>query len=125
MTDLTNRTIKEVDELIQKYNQLLEVSGVKTLIDAQILVIIIDVAIKHIEEKYKNLSKDWKAWTVVVLKNLRKKINNDDDVKKIIDEFVGYYALEYQKYVDDLVWHNEIDRDWGFVHGYINKKIGR
>jgi hypothetical protein len=125
MTDLTNRTVEEVNGLIQKYNQLLEVSGVKTVIDAQILVIIIDIAVNHIEEKYKTLNKDWKAWTVVVLKNLQKKISNVDDVRKIIDEFVGYYALEYQKYVDDLVWHNEYDRDWGFVHRFIYKKIGR
>lgn len=122
MIDLTNKTVDEVNALILKYAQALEIIRPP---DQPYMAYIIHVACTYLEEKYKELNKDWKAWSVVVLKNLCRKINNDNDVKKIIDEFVGYYVLEYQKYIDDLIWHNEFERDWGFVHGFVHKKIGR
>ena len=122
MIDLTNKTVDEINALIQKYASALELLRPA---DQPYMAYIIHVACNYIELKYKDLNKDWKAWAVVVLKNLYKKINNDDDIRKFIDEFIGYYALEYQKYINDLVWHNEFDRDWGFVHGFMHKKIGR
>lgn len=125
MIDLINKSVAEVEILIQKYGSLLEVSGLKTVLDAQLLAIIIDIAVNHIQENHKDLNKDWKAWTVVALKNLQKRIKTDEDVKNNADEFINHYKNEYQKYVDDLVWYSEYDRDWGFVHRYLHKKIGR
>jgi len=122
MVDLTNKTIDEINALIQKYASALE------LLKPQYqpyMAYIIHAAYTHLETQYKDLNKDWKSWTIVVLKNLYHKINNDTDIQKTIDEFVVYYKSEYDKYIKDLIWHNEIDRDWGFVHAFINKKIGR
>jgi hypothetical protein len=122
MIDLTNKTIDEINGLIQKYAHALELVRQP---DQPYMAYIINVAYAHLQDKHKDLNKDWKAWTIVVLKNLCRKINNDSDIQKIVDEFVEYQKIEYKKYVENLIWHNEIERDWGFVYGYIHKKIGR
>lgn len=122
MTDLTNRSVQEVNELIQKYAPLLEVSNVKTVPDAQIMAIVIDIAIKHIEEKHKNIKKDLKAWSVVALKQNLKKLKTDNDVKKIIDEFIEYYNNEFEKYRATMCDYPLIDLECHFVHTFTHKK---
>lgn len=125
MTDLTNRTVEEVNVLIQKYAQVLEVSEVKNILDAQILVIIIDVAIQYINQNYSDLHKDWKTWCIIVLKKLIKKISTEEDVKKCVDDFITYYKSEYHNYINDLgIFASEFDRDEGFINVFVNKKIG-
>lgn len=124
MTDLTNRKVEEVNALLQKYTPILEVSNIKTLQDAQIFVIIIDVAIKHIEEKHRELDKDWKAWSVVALKKQFKKLHTEEEVKASIDDFVEYHKTEYQNYIGEMNGFG-YDLQSGFVHRYITKKIGR
>mgnify|MGYP001022825929 CR=1 FL=1 len=124
MTDLTNRTAHEVNELIQKYAPVLEVSGVKTVIDAQILVILVDIAVKYIQEKYNNISTDLKAWSVVAVKQSRKKIKTEADVKKIIDDFIEYYKTEFEQYRATMCDYPLVDLECNFVHSFTHKKIG-
>ena len=122
MIDLTNKTIDEINALIQKYASALELVRPP---DQPYMAYIIHVAHTYLEAQYKDINKDWKSWAIVVLKNLCRKINNDVEIQKIIDEFIVYQRTEYEAYNVDLIWYNEIDRDWGFVHRFINKKIGR
>jgi len=119
MIDLTSKTIDEINALILKYAQALEIIR---LSDQPYMAYIINVACTHLEAQHKDLNKDWKSWAIVVLKNKCRKINNDADIQKTIDEFIEYQKTEYEAYIKDLVWHNEIERDWGFVRAFINKK---
>ncbi|MBN1637323.1 MAG: hypothetical protein JW866_00015 [Ignavibacteriales bacterium] len=125
MIDLTNRTVEEVQALIQKYGQLLEVSDIKNHNDIPILAIIIDIGINHINDNYKDIPKDWKAWSMVVVKGMfyEGKVNNIKDIKTIIDEFIFFWKSDYEKYCDDTIAVNEYERDRGFAYKYIwNKK---
>jgi hypothetical protein len=123
MTDLTNRSAQEANELVQKYTLLLEYSGVRTVIDAQLFAIMLDVAIKYLQENHKDLNSDWKAWSVIVLKKQFKKIRTEEDIKKTIDNFIEYYQNEYQNFIDDLgMFASEYDRDLGFVSRFLHKK---
>jgi len=121
MLDITNRTIDDVNLLIQKYNSVLEVIKYKERIPY--IAVIIDIAIKYINEKYTELTNDIKAWTIHILNELCEIINNENDVKEIINEFVNYYKLEYQKHIDSIVmFTNDYDRDWAFMYTFIKKE---
>lgn len=120
MIDLTNKSIDEVNQLIQKYAKVLEIIRPE---EQPYLAVLIDVAHKYIVEKYKDLTADWKTWCIIALKKERNKIHRESDVPKIIDEFVEYYKNEYQKYVNNLgVFASEFDRDMGFVYTFSHKK---
>lgn len=123
MIDLTNKSIDEINGLIQKYASVLELIHQREQIPY--LAYIIDIAVNHIKEKHNYLSIDWKAWSVVVIKKLflDKKINNESDIIKSIDDFIEYQKNEYQNYLNDLaMFTSEYDRDLGFVWGYVCKK---
>jgi hypothetical protein len=101
----------------------LEYSGVRTVIDAQLFAIMLDVAIKYLQENHKDLNSDWKAWSVIVLKKQFKKIRTEEDIKKTINNFIEYYQNEYQNFIDDLgMFASEYDRDLGFVSRFLHKK---
>lgn len=112
MIDLTSKTIDEINAHIQKYAQALELIKQP---DQPYMAYIIHVAVTYLKSQHNDLNKDWKSWTVVALKNSYRKINNDADILKIIDQFIEYYKTNYEKYIKDLIWHDEIERDWGFV----------
>jgi len=123
MIDLINNDVEKVNILINKYKTVLEVSNLRTVDDVQIFVLIIDEAIKYIEDKYNHLNADIKAWCILILKHSIKQIKTDDDVKKNIDDFIKFWNSEYQKYIDDLSMSaSEFDRDYGFVQIFIHKK---
>lgn len=121
MTDLINKTTEETNILIQKYTPVLEVSGVKTVQEMQILSIIIDTGINYIKEKYNDLDVDWKSWTIVVLNRKRNKLKTIEDVKNIVDEFIEYYKLEYQKYRDIMCEYNLDELDFHFINLFTDK----
>jgi hypothetical protein len=121
MIDLTNKNVDEINALILKYAPVLE--SIQPEIQPHIAYII-NVAYNYIQEKYKDLHKDWKSWIIVILKNQFNKINDDKDILKNIDKFINYYHSNYQKYCEDIVSVSEFDRDHGFVFNYLNKKIG-
>jgi hypothetical protein len=120
MIDLTNKSVDEINGLIQKYAQVLETVPHK---EQPYFAYIMDIAVNHIETNHKNLNSDWKAWSTFVLRKLHGKIKTESDIKKIIDDFVEYQKNEYRKYCDDLVISlNDYDKDRGFVYKYIWKK---
>jgi hypothetical protein len=121
MIDLTN---KNIDLLVQKYTPVLElIVGHKQQLPY--LVVVFEIAVTHIKEKHNELTVDWKAWAVFVIKKLflNKKITNEREVTETIDEFILYWKENYKSYCDNLaMFASEYDRDRGFVYGYLSKK---
>ena len=125
MTDLTNRSVEEVNGLLQKHTPILNVAELKSLEDAQLFAIMVEISINYIKEKYDELSTDLKTWCIVVVKNLRNTIKTEDDVKNCIDEFITHYYKNHAKWVEGLgCFATEYDRDIGFVRDYVKTKIG-
>jgi hypothetical protein len=120
MIDLTNKTVDEINGLIQKYASVLELLKPQ---DQPYFAYIMDIAVNYIETNYKDLNSDWKAWSTFVLRKLYDKIKTESDIKKIIDDFVEYWRKEYEEYCNNLGMHaTEYDRDRGFVYNYMEKK---
>lgn len=123
-TDLINKVnqmpVVEVQVLYKTYESILEF--VEKQEQLPYFVYTIDIAIKHINETYPTLDKDWKTWAVVVLKHqyFQNKINSETDIVKSIEEFVKYYNENYSQYILNMVSVTEFDRDYGFVIKHIN-----
>ena len=121
MIDITNKSVEEINSYIQTYSHILEVVKYKEKIPY--LAVIIDMAVKHIANCYNNLTSDWKAWSVYVVEELCDIINNEIDVKNIINEFNEYYQKEYQKFLDNIAMSvSDYDRDWAFIHTFMKNK---
>ena len=86
---------------------------------------IINVSVNHINEKHKELSPDWKAWSVLIIRNryLEGKLKKIDDIPKIIDDFLTFWETDYKKYCENIIAATEYDKDRGFVFRY-ERKIG-
>ena len=123
MIDLTSKTPEEINALIQKWLPALQDSKVRPEHYLQIAYII-DIATIHLKDMYTELTPAWKAWCMIVLRDLYKKnkINNDADITNIIDDFINDYNLNYESYCSYMASANEYDQQRGFVHGYILKK---
>jgi|ERR1035437_570958 hypothetical protein len=123
MIDSISKTPEELNTLIQKYLPVLQEIKVSPVLYPQ-LAYIFDVATKYIFEKHNDLTFEWKAWTMFVLKELftKSKIGNDLDITNTIDDFINNYNLNYESYCDYMASANEYDQQKGFVHGYILKK---
>jgi hypothetical protein len=119
MIDLTNKTVDEINALIVKYAKALEVFRPEA---QPYLAYLIGVSVDYLNEKYKDLDKDWKTWSVVVIKRHFDHIKTDADIKKIIDDFIEYYHAEHKKYCENIISATEWDRDCGFVNQYMSKK---
>jgi hypothetical protein len=123
MIDLTNKNVDEINGLIQKYIPILEL--IKEREQIPYIAYVLEYAVNYIKSKYLDLNKDWKTWTILVIKNqyLNDKIQSESDIELIADEFIEYWKQEHQNYVDDLaLWRSEVDRDSNFVHMYIDNK---
>jgi hypothetical protein len=123
MIDLTSKTPEQINALIQKWLPALQESKVPVEHYLQIAYIF-DIATPYIKEKYSDLTPEWKAWCMVVLRDLYKKnkINVDDDITNIIDDFFNDFNLNFESYCSYMVSASEYDQQRGFVHGYILKK---
>jgi len=130
MTDLINNVdglikndVNYVQSIINKFSAVLQ----DTKPERQIpyLAYIINICVNYINQSHKDLSADWKAWSVVVIRNqyLKGKVKKEDDIPKIIDEFVTFWKTDYEKYCENIIAVTEYDRDRGFVFRY-EKKIG-
>jgi len=124
MTDLTNRRAEEVNALIQKYATLLEVTDAKKREDLPILAIIFDVGINYIKTTYNDLSRDWKAWSMFVVKHKYNngKIKTEEEVRKTIDDFIAFWKAEHKNYCNDIISTTEYDRDREFIFRFLLKK---
>lgn len=129
MTDLTNK----VDELIKTNIDSIQATVNKfatilqgTLPEKEIpyLAYIIDICVNHINDIHKDLSKDWKAWAVLIVRNLyfKNKIKTEEDVLKTIDEFIGFWKSDYKEYCEDIIAVSEYDKDRGFVYKFLLEK---
>ena len=123
MIDLTSKTPEEINALIQKWLPALQDSKVAPEHYLQVAYII-DVATTHLKENHKDLDAAWKAWCMVVLRDLYKKnkINKDSDITDIIDDFLNDFNLNYESYCSYMLSASEYDQQRGFVHGYTQKK---
>ena len=124
MIDLSNKTIDEVNELIQKYASALEL--VKPNREIPYLAVIIDVGIKYIKEKHNDLTTDWKAMLIVLLKllYLKNSINNEANIPTEIENFMTYYNSKYNNYIENLIdYSNDYDKNYKFILNYINKSL--
>jgi hypothetical protein len=125
MTDLTNRTVEEVNQLIQKYAPVLELSHAKSKEEIPILAIIYDISVKYIKDWHNNLTVDWKSWCVLVIKEQfhNKKIQSEADIVQTINDFIKYWSENYKTYCNNLgMYASEYDRDRGFVYKYLIEK---
>lgn len=124
MIDLTNKTVDEINGLIQKYAPLLELTKNKK--EIPYLAYVLDIAIKYIEEKHKEKHKDQKAWaaTIVRWQYLDGKIKNEFDITQTIDEFFQYLKDEFQTYAGNMVAASPHDLETGFAFQFIHKKNG-
>jgi hypothetical protein len=119
MIDLTNKNVEEVNALIQKYASVLE------LIKPQyqpFLAVILDIAVSYIKENHNDLPLDWKAWSIVVLKNkyFSGKVHKESDIPVIIADFIKHFKDNYADYIQQLgMSATEFDRDYGFVCRYM------
>lgn len=123
MIDLTSKTPEEINALIQKHFAALHES--KFAVEHYLqLAYIIEVATTYLKENPHDLTPEWKAWCMIVLRDMYKKnkINKDSDITDIIVDFVNHYNLNYESYCSYMVSANEYDQQRGFVHGYILKK---
>jgi len=121
MIDLTNRTIEEVNGLIQKYASVLEL--VKPPQQQPYLAVIIDVGIKHVKENHQDLPLDWKIWSIIFTKNkyLNNKLGKESEIPEIIDDFIKHYKDNYKEYIDSLgMYASDFDRDYGFIFKYMS-----
>lgn len=123
MIDLTNKTVEEVNTLIQKYSPILELYS-KQQNDIPYLAVVIDVGVNYLKTNYNQMTIDWKSWIMVLLKELymRKILKSEVDISKEVDEFIIFHNENYENYVKDIIAASEYDRDRGFIYVYLNKK---
>jgi hypothetical protein len=122
MIDLTNKSIDEVNALIQKYSAVLELIKIQEYVPY--LAVIIDTGINHIQENHKSLGVDWKAWSIIHLKYqfLTGGIKKYSDIPKLIDGFIKHYNEKYPDFINDtVVFSNEYERDFSFMWRYTQK----
>jgi len=129
MIDLINKVdeqikadINSIQAIVNKYADVLRDTRPEK--EIPYLAYIIDTCVNHINENHKDLPQDWKAWSVVVVKNLYHEgtIKKADDIIKTIDEFLEYKEKEYKKYCDDIIAVNDYERDRGFMFRFLFKK---
>ncbi len=131
MIDLINKIdklikddINSIQTLVDKYSSVLNETKIEKNIPY--LAYIIDVSINYINNNHKELPKDWKTWSVIVIKRLflDGKIKKEVDIPNIIEDFIGYYKQEYEKYCENIIAATEFDRDNGFIFRYMEIKNG-
>jgi len=131
MTDLTNRVdewiktdINGVQELVNKYSSVLQ--GTLPEKNIPYLAVIINTCVLFLNNTHPNINKDWKAWSVLLIKKLFEVggLKKEGDIHLIIDEFIDFKEKEYKKYCDDIITVTEYDRDRGFMFRFYLKKIG-
>ena len=129
MTDLINRVDKLIKDdvnlvqgVVNKYTAVLQDHRPER--DIPYFAFIIDICVNYLNENHKDLSADWKAWAVVVVRRryLEKKLKKESDIPTLIDEFVEFWKSDYKKYCDDIISVSEYDRDNGFVYRFLFKK---
>jgi arginyl-tRNA synthetase len=118
MLNITNKSDEEINALITKYTNILEIFKPET---KPYIAYLIDICVNHFKENYKNLNNYWKAWSVVVVKKYFDSVKTEADVKKIIDDFILFHTAKYQQYCDYTTSANDWDKDEGFMLYFLNR----
>lgn len=130
MTDLRNKIdehiktdVNAVQQLVNKYTPVLE--GILPEKNIPYLAVIIDKCVLYLNGSHGATDKDWKAWSVLLIKKMfeANKLEKEDDIHNIIDEFLEYKDNEYQKFCDDIISATDYDRYRGFMFRFYLKKI--
>ena len=130
MTDLINnvdRLIKDdvnyIQSIVNKFSVVLQ--DTKPEKEIPYLAYVINICVNYINQSHKDLCADWKAWSVIIVRNqyFKGKLKKEDDIPKMIDKFVEFWRSDYKKYCADIIAVTEYDRDRGFVFR-CEKKIG-
>ena len=131
MIDLINRVdewiktdINSVQEIVNKYTSILQ--DILPEKNIPYLAVIIDTSIQYLNGSHGKITKDWKAWSVLLIKKLfeNDKLKKEKEIHLIIDEFLEYKENEYNKWCIDIISVNEYERDRGFLYKFYWKKIG-
>jgi hypothetical protein len=119
---LLKEDIASVQAVVDKYAAILQLIEPENQIPYY--AYLINACVNHLEEHYNNISADWKAWSVLVIKHFyeHKKIGVESDIPPVIDEFLEYKEKEYDKYCVNMVSATEYNRDSGFMYAFIKKK---
>jgi len=83
---------------------------------------ILHIAIPYIKIKYPNIHKDWKAWGIIVLKELFDNINNDGDIINIINNFYMFRTKSFSFEKKQNVFFNKTvksEEARGFVKQFL------
>ena len=56
---------------------------------------ILHIAVPYIRKTYPNIHKEWKAWGIIVLKELFHELDNDDDITNVIDNFYMFRTMSF------------------------------
>ena len=118
MNDLINNiSLEALNSLVTYFTPLLELIKIDSVEQMHEIVVVFNIAINYIKEKYNYLSKNIKSWAIIVVKKIYydNRIKTEDDIKEIIDKFIDYWKSEYEKYCDDIISSNEFNRDHGFI----------
>jgi len=131
MIDLINRVdeqiktdINSVQEIVNKYTSILQ--DILPEKNIPYLAVIIDTCIQYLNESHGKIIKDWKAWSILLIKKMfeNSKLKEEKDIPLIIDEFIEFKEKEYKKYCDNIIAVNEYEKDRGFLYKFYWKKIG-
>ena len=136
MIDLTNNDLNNINvtpeeaqvlnNLIQKYYEILNTLPEKQKMLAPFIAYIIEISVEHLKTKYSEFPAEWKALSIIFVKQLY--VNNqikDNDIVKYIDDFILHYNKNYQEFINTLgMSASDYDRDYLFLTRYLNEKIG-
>lgn len=128
MTDLINNVdekikldINSIQALINKYTSILQ----EILPEKEIpyFAYIINISVEYINKNHKNIPKDWKAWSVIVVmkKYLDGKIKTDQNILDTINDFLIFWKSDYKKWCKDIISATEYDKDRGFMYKFLHK----
>jgi len=128
MIDLINRVdewiktdLNGVQEIVNKYASVLqEVLPEKNI---PYIAVIVNTCVLYLNESHPDLDKDWKAWSVLLIKKLfeEDKLKKEADIHLIIDKFLEYKDKEYEKYCKNIVSASDYERDRGFFYKFYFK----
>ncbi len=109
-------------ELVIKYLKLID-----TILDEKIkseLAYVIDLSIGYIKKTYGGLSKERKSWLIMVVRNqyLKNKINSDEGIIELIDDFVEYHEIGYENFINESEGFGDVyDKDENFMYKFLKQ----
>jgi len=125
MNDLINKLNPNlIKDWLGKYHQFLQ--HIHDPKEFPLFLYIIDSSINYIKEKYPDVSSEWKAWTMILIKKLHSQdmLKTEDDIFNNIKGFLKYKEDKYDIYLNNVgMYVNEYYRDCYFIDQYIKEMV--